>query len=206
MNKLLAVLAFLYLVIALIISGCSEQEPILPSDVSEKIINNLGYALAPTWLPQEYEYAGPFLNSITSDRAFTGETILQSYGNYASGEIEDSLVMSYPYPTLDTIPSPLLEITGLIPPEDAITETEINGNTAYLYRGSWSDETRRRVAKLEEPIDPEWDYDRSISIRFTVDVPDKGSIWVSISTIFPIEDIITQKDLIKIAESVTVME
>ena len=205
MNKLLAVLAFLYLVIALIISGCSEQEPILPSDVSEKIINNLGYALAPTWLPQEYEYAGPFLNSITSDRAFTGETILQSYGNYASAGIEDSLVMSYPYPTLDTIPSPLLEITGLIPPEDAITETEINGNTAYLYRGSWSDETRRRVAKLEEPIDPEWDYDRSISIRFTVDVPDKGSIRVSISTIFPVNDI-TQKDLLKIAESVTVIK
>ena len=30
--------------------------------------------------------------------------------------------MSYPYLTLDTIPLPFLEITGLIPPEDAITE------------------------------------------------------------------------------------
>jgi hypothetical protein len=132
MNKLLAVLAFLYLVIALTISGCSEKEPILPDDVAEKIINNFGYALAPAWLPAEYEYTGPFTNNVVTGRSITGEgrIMIQSYGNYASAGIKDSLVMSYPYLTLDTIPLPFLEITGLIPPEDAITETEINGNTA----------------------------------------------------------------------------
>jgi hypothetical protein len=99
----------------------------------------------------------------------------------------------------------LQEIVDLTPPEDAITETEINGNTAYLYQGGWSEETIRRIAKLEEPIDPEWDYEGKISIRFTIDIPDKGNIWISIGTIFSVEDI-TQKDLIKIAESVTVIE
>ena len=206
MNKLLVVFTLLLLVASISVSGCSEREPILPDEVVEKITNNLGYALAPTWLPEEYEYAGPFTNNVVTGRTFSGDGLMiQSYGNYASGGIEDSLVMSYPYPTLDTIPSTFLEITGLIPPEDAITKIEINGNTAYLYQGSWSDETRQRVAKLEEPIDPEWDYERSMSIRFTIDVPDEGSIWVSIGTIFSVEDI-TQKDLVKIARSVIVIE
>ena len=205
MKRLLTVVTLLFVVFTISLSGCLGKEPIIPDDIAEKIKTNLGYALAPTWLPEEYEYAGPFLNTITADRAFPGETMLQSYGNYASAGIEDSLVMSYPYPTLDTIPSAFLEITGLIPPEDAITKIEINGNTAYLYQGSWSDETRQRVAKLEEPIDPEWDYERSMSIRFTIDVPDEGSIWVSISTIFSVEDI-TQKDLVKIARSVIAIE
>ena len=205
MKRLLTVVTLLFVVFTISLSGCLGKEPIIPDDIAEKIKTNLGYALAPTWLPEEYEYAGPFLNTITADRAFPGETMLQSYGNYASAGIEDSLVMSYPYPTLDTIPSAFLEITGLIPPEDAITKIEINGNTAYLYQGSWSDETRQRVTKLEEPIDPEWDYERSISIRFTIDVPDEGSIWVSISTIFSVEDI-TQKDLVKIARSVIAIE
>jgi hypothetical protein len=205
MKRLLTVVTLLFVVFTISLSGCLGKEPIIPDDIAEKIKTNLGYALAPTWLPEEYEYAGPFLNTITADRAFPGETMLQSYGNYASAGIEDSLVMSYPYPTLDTIPSAFLEITGLIPPEDAITKIEINRNTAYLYQGSWSDETRQRVAKLEEPIDPEWDYERSMSIRFTIDVPDEGSIWVSISTIFSVEDI-TQKDLVKIARSVIAIE
>ena len=205
MKRLLTVVTLLFVVFTISLSSCLGKEPIIPDDIAEKIKTNLGYALAPTWLPEEYEYAGPFLNTITADRAFSGETMLQSYGNYASAGIEDSLVMSYPYPTLDTIPSAFLEITGLIPPEDAITKIEINRNTAYLYQGSWSDETRQRVAKLEEPIDPEWDYERSMSIRFTIDVPDEGSIWVSISTIFSVEDI-TQKDLVKIARSVIAIE
>ena len=205
MKRLLTVVTLLFVVFTISLSGCLGKEPIIPDDIAEKIKTNLGYALAPTWLPEEYEYAGPFLNTITADRAFSGETMLQSYGKNASGGIEDSLVMSYPYPTLDTIPSAFLEITGLIPPEDAITKIEINRNTAYLYQGSWSDETRQRVAKLEEPIDPEWDYERSMSIRFTIDVPDEGSIWVSISTIFSVEDI-TQKDLVKIARSVIAIE
>ena len=207
MKKLLAIITLLFVVVIISLSGCSEKEPILPDDVAEKIQNNFGYALAPAWLPEEYEYTGPFTNNVVTGRTFSDDGLMiQSYGNYTSGGIEDSLVMSYPYRTLDTIPSSFLEITGLIPPEDAITETEINGNTAYLYQGSWSDETRQRIAKLEESIDPEWDYERSMSIRFTIDVPDKGNIWVSISTIFSVEDNITQKDLIKIARSVIVIE
>lgn len=203
MKKLLTVLTCLFVVATISISGCSEKEPILPDDVSEKIIDNFGYALAPAWLPKGFEYAGPFPDNIVADKAFTGKMMLQSYGRDASAAIGNSLVMSYP--TTDIIPSAFQEMVGLIPPEDAITEIELNGNTAYFYRGNWSEETLGRVAKLEEPFDPKWDYERSIAIRFTINVPDEGSIWVSISTIFSVDDI-TQKDLIKIAKSVTVIE
>jgi hypothetical protein len=202
MKKLLTVFTFLFVVVTLLISGCSEREPILPDDVAEKIQDNLGYALAPAWLPEGYDYAGPFPNMITIDRAFTGNPMMQSYGK-DDATIEDILFMSYPLES--PIPLGLQEIVDLTSPEDAITETEINGNTAYLYQGGWSEETIRRIAKLEEPIDPEWDYEGKISIRFTIDIPDKGNIWISIGTIFSVEDI-TQKDLIKIAESVTVIE
>ena len=203
MKKLLTVVALYFVVLTILISGCSEREPILPDDVAEKIKENLGYALAPTWLPEGYEYAGPFPNSIMANRAFSSKPMLQGYGKNASAGIGDSLIMSYP--TEDTIPSAFQEMIGLIPPEDAITETEIDGNAAYFYQGNWSEETLKRVAKLEEPIDPDWDYERNISIRFTIDVPDEGNIWVSISTIFYVEDI-TQKDLVKIAESIIVIE
>ena len=203
MKILLTVITLFLIVTNILISGCLVKEPIIPDDVAEKITNNLGYALAPTWLPEEYEYGGPFPDSTVTGKAFTIESIIQCYGRYASAGIGDSLIMSYP--ATDTIPSAFLEMVGLIPPEEAITELEINGNIAYLYQGNWSEKTLGRVAKLEEPIDPEWDYERSIAIRFTVDVPDKGSIWISLSTIFSIENI-SQKDLVKIAESVVVIE
>lgn len=191
------------LVVVTSISGCVEREPILPDDAAEKIKSNLGYALAPAWLPEKYEYAGPFLDSVSGGEEFSGEIIYQIYGKDGSTAVGESLIVMYPAET--TIPLGFKEMVDLTPPENAITETEINGNTAYLYQGGWSEQTFERIAKLEEPIDPEWDYERKISIRFTIDVPDEGNIWVSIQTLFSVEDI-TQKDLIKIAESVTVIE
>lgn len=208
MKKLLTVFTLLLSAVTISVSGCSEKEPILPDEVAREIKNNLGYALAPAWLPKGYEYCGPYYtNKIVADRASTlkamQQPVLICYGKDASRAIGNSMIMSYP--TEDTIPSVFQEMVDLIPPEDAITETEINGNTAYLYQGNWSEETLGRVAKLEEPFDPEWDYDRSIAIRFLIDVPGEGNIWVSISTIFSVEDI-TQKDLVKIAKSVTVID
>ena len=53
MKRLLTVVTLLFVVFTISLSGCLGKEPIIPDDIAEKIKTNLGYALAPTWLPEE---------------------------------------------------------------------------------------------------------------------------------------------------------
>ena len=77
MLRLRIVILFLILcIIGLSFSACSPIEPILNSDIAEKVKDNFGYALAPTWMPEGFEYDGPFLDNLVSEnRVFTGQNI-----------------------------------------------------------------------------------------------------------------------------------
>ncbi|MFC2070266.1 hypothetical protein ACFLTB_03765 [Chloroflexota bacterium] len=205
MSRLRTAFVCICLIFITSLFACAPGEPMIPPDEAVIIKENLGYALAPTWMPEGFEYAGPFTGGTVSDRAFTKQVIFQNYSKIVSMEetAGSGLFMIYPLhaDTSDSVEKRL----GLEAPEDAISEIDINGTTAYLSHGSWSNETMRRVAQLVLPLNPEWDYDNGTSIRFTIDVPDEDRVWVSISTIFSI-GYVTDKDLIRIARSVVVVE
>lgn len=93
----------------------------------------------------------------------------------------------------------------LVPPKDAISEININNATGYLFHGGWSEDTLERIQGLELPINPEWDYEGNISIQFVVDTVEYGKVWVLLRTVSPTDEI-SEKELIKIAKSVAVVE
>ena len=209
----LIVLNLLILTFLAVIPACSPAEPILPGEIADTVRANMGYVLAPTWLPEGFEYSGPDIEHMNIEssganiKTFPGsQTMILGYHRVVSMQQMDNFLISYP--SSDTYPASsqkIQEILDLSPPDNAITEVTVNGRTALLYHGRWSDETLKRIQRLERPLDPEWDYEGSISVRFPIDVPGEGEIWVSISTVFTVVEL-TEDDLIRIAKSVVVVE
>jgi hypothetical protein len=184
-------------------SGCAPAEPLLPEETITQIKGRLGYALAPTWIPDGFEFESE-IASPDSSVGIAGTT--QAYLAYDNKDVVgemDLLLMIYPAPA--SVDSSFMEQIGVIKPEDAVSEIKINGDTAYLTRGGWTDETLRRISRIELPINPEWDYAGGYSIRFTIEVPDNERVWVRLFTLRP-TDRINEQDIVKIARSFVVIE
>lgn len=182
------------------VTACSPPAPVIPHDVVPKIQDNLGYALAPTWLPQGFTYNGPYADSSYAEQAFSGSEMVLGYKKSVSINSSAQLVLSYPATQTDPAAiSPIFR--DLATPDDATSRVEINGLAATLVRGTWSQDTMLRIQNLETPINPEWDYQGGFSITFAVEVPGKGPVWVHLFTVFP-TDAVTTDDLVRIAKSV----
>jgi hypothetical protein len=184
-------------------AACSSGEPALPPEAIERIRMTQGYVLAPTYLPKGFEFV-PLSDSplhITETTPFSSGMYV--YQKHVSKDATAEIVMSYPSYTGKY--SSLEERLGLEAPADGISEIDINGLTAYLFHGNWSTDTLRQIARAELPINPEWDYDGTISIRFAIDVPDNDRVWVDLRTVLPTDEV-TDKDLVSIARSVVVVE
>ncbi len=203
MLKLKIIAACLCLALAMPFTACTPDRPFLSSEAVQKTRLALGYALAPTYLPDGFDYAGdigntgsPPLNAISRLR------VQQVYLKEVPGGRTAYLLLIYP------LPAPVVdsydEQSGLETPQNAISLVQINGQTAYVIDGSWSAETLKSITQGEEIIDPEWDYDGNISIRFAVEVHGRDRVWLTASTVFPTDEV-TSEDLIKIARSVVVV-
>ena len=211
MFKLRSISIYLCLILSIFITACAPAEPVLPPDAVEKAKNVLGYALAPTYLPKEFDFLKTMPTIVAGNPPpSVGQrttTITQVYEKDVFGEIIVYISMSYPTDAGKTDSSFMehIGLLGLQVPEDAISEISINDMTAYLYHGCWSTDTLNRIARLELPINPEWDYDNYVSIRFAIDLPDNEIVWVRLATMRP-TDKVDADDLIKIASSVVVVE
>jgi hypothetical protein len=128
-------LLFLFTVLSCLclFSACAPAEPILPAEIAEKITANIGYVLAPTWLPEGFEYSPPATGNLASERLFTGDMVMVTYRRIVSMQRVDNLLMAYP--SSDTYPASFQKMFDLTPPEDAISEVTVNGKTALLYHG-----------------------------------------------------------------------
>ena len=125
------------------------------------------------------------------------------YTEYSPGQ---GPTLALTYPGTYGKSSPIMEQLGVIAPEDAISEILMNGETVFLFHGSWTEETLERIAHLTMPINPEWDYESNhISIKFTFSIPNGERIWIRLGTVFP-NDEVTEKDIIRIARSVVVVD
>ena len=201
MLRLRVALCFFF-VCATFLAACAG-EPILEPGHAEKIKEVLGYALAPTYLPKGFKYDPGIDNcdpvSIIGDTS----TVTQMYTKAVLGK--QSVWIGMMYPSIAGKSNFTMETLGLEVPEDAISEMDINGITAYLFHGNWSNDTINQIARAEVPDNPKWDYNNIISIRFAIDVPDYGRVWVSLRTVMPTDEV-NDKDLVRIARSVVVLK
>ncbi len=203
MSRLRTAFICTYLVLITSFFACAPGEPVLPSDAVEKIKVYLGYALAPTYLPGGFEYDEGIDNPNPVSKAMNISRAHLMYSKKVFGEETAYLAMIYPSTAPET--TSFEERIGAIVPEDAVSEIDINGATAYLTRGNWTQETLNRIARVELPINPEWDYEGGFTVRFTIEVPDNDRVWVILTTLRPTDEV-SDKDIIRIARSVMVVE
>lgn len=177
----------------------------------------LGYSLAPSYLPEDFEF---LRYDVLLDEMYTikpGDQVATplerlyasvDYRRFKNNAYHHIFIM-YPQSF-----SPSGE-DNFLPerfgpdwqrPEDTISEVKVNGETAYLVRGSWSGETLWALAtsdpKILETISPDWDYDIYLSLYFDFELSQDETISVMIQAVFYPADWITAKELVKIAESI----
>jgi len=215
-------LIFLFSVIGLSLFACSKAEsilppdsgdPILPSEIAQKIQSNIGYAIAPTWMLEGFEFRDPSIDDSLSYQPYSGQRIYQLYEVELTEEVI-GLIMSYPYSVPISVSFSVEDRLGIERPHDELSEVKINDNKAYLVKGTWTDETAIKIGRLEKPDNPEWDYEKCIAIMFTIEVPDgeRVGVRISVNTVFPlgadvdITDRVSDDDLIRIAKSVVVID
>ena len=205
----IALLLITFLLAGSVLTACTPREPVISPDFAEEIKEALGYALAPTYLPEGFELTkdGDRVDPIL----IWGETghFNLMYTKYSPSQ-GATLVLSYPETYGES--NPVMERLGVTVPEDAISEIRINGETAFLFHGNWTLETLVRISQLITPLNPEWDYESNhISIRFAFSIPGGEMIWVWLGTLWPGDEVttgdeVTEQDIIRIVESVVVVD
>jgi hypothetical protein len=195
-NKLTACLATLIVVPVILLAGCNSGTSQFPDELSE-VRDALGYGVAPTYLPDGFEF-----HSWKVDEPLSAALIYQSSTHL--------LLVSYPVTLSAGKESPLWENLGLDwqRPKDAVSQVEVDGQEAYLVRGGWSADTLNKLAKLDPGLRdhvPGWDYDSSLSLYFDYELPQGDSVGVRLATRRPAELIVTA-EMIKIAESFRSLE
>ena len=149
----------------LLSSACGGTLVPVPPPNLDGVEEALGYSLAPTNLPEGFEFVQyqllGFNESVFPSTLVPYASILyQRFKDYASHSISIMYPSTFPPPVSDNY---LLESLGLEwqRPDNAVSEVEVNGETAYLVRGSWSTETLRQLNKPDPELlaeyTPVWD-------------------------------------------------
>ncbi len=202
--RLGVLLLTVFLSVTLVVAGCSRS-PLLPPDVVKEVEEALGYALAPTHLPKGLEFNKGGVKEIPKSPEWPDipqlvEIIYSSSGDEPGGH---GMLVFYPTEWPRNIGGP----SGLETPEDAISEIDVNGRTAYLTRGMWSEEAWSSLTETGVlPADAEWDYGTITSLQFALDLPDGETIGVILAVTPDPAAWISDTELVRIAESVGVID
>lgn len=194
-----------------------ELDDVVSPPELDDVEETLGYSLAPRYLPEGFEFDQ---HDILRDEIVTikpdgqvGETLEKLYASVDYRRFKNNayhhIFIRYPQSFSPSGEDNFLpEIFGpdWQRPEDTISELKVNGETAYLIRGSWSGETLWELAhadpKMLQTISPYWDYDVYLSIYFDFELSPDETIGVIIQAVFYPADWITAQELVKIAESI----
>ena len=151
-----------------------------------KVSDELGYALAPTFLPQGFTLAGV---------SGAGSAFTQIYQR--TGAATRSIILAYPVEfSPDGASGPL----GWQRPEDALDELRLGDHPAYVMRGGWSDASIIAGPGLA-PNDAEWDYDKSLALFFSCATDDGDRIDLAIQALPGPVDWISVGEIVDIAHS-----
>jgi hypothetical protein len=189
--------------------GC-EQRILLPEYAIENIQSELEYVLAPTYLPPGFKFNPGNVGTESYLIDLENQQIVSLvYSSDTIGHENRLLRLLYPV-TFYPEGSSLMREFGLTRPEEAMSVISVNGRDAYLVFGNWDTDTLDEIASATIPTNPQWDYDAAITINFDFDVPAVGSVRVMLRTSsYPgedYEDWISQKAIIRIAESVVMVD
>lgn len=180
-------------------SQVTENVPALPSYAMEGIKEALGFVPAPTYLLKGMKFSRISMQEVPYSIINPLITLM-----YIDEELSNSLMLMYPteWP-LNVRSAP----QGLIVPEDAIKEITINEREAYLIKGSWPQEMwieRSETGSVN--IETEWDYDSILIVQFAIDLSDNYTIGIQLGTTRTSSTWISENQLIKIAESVELID
>lgn len=157
------------------------DENVLPA--IEEIIEDFGYAIQPTALPEGFMLAG-----VSS----TDEEVRQIYQN-----MDKNIIVAYP---IDFSPDTRTDPLGWERPEDATSSWQIGNQTAYLMIGGWSDASIIAGPALS-PDRAEWDYDKSLALFFTCRVDNGRDVGMAIQALPGPIDWIDGSEIVMIAQS-----
>lgn len=138
-----------------------DRDEDIPSAI-EEVIEDLGYALQPTVLPEGFALAG-----VSS----ANDEVRQIYQN-----AEKNIIVAYP---IEFSPDTRTDPLGWERPEDAVSNLQIGNQTAYLMIGGWSDASIIAGPALK-PDRAEWDYDKSVALFFSCLLDSGGSVGIAI--------------------------
>ena len=193
----------------LLVVACSPSLTLVPLPELDDVKEALGYSLAPTQLPEGFEFSNfqllesPKLPAPVFDE-FTASVIYSRFKDYAY----HSILITYPQSFSPLVSDNFIfEYLGLDwqRPDDAVSEVKLNGETAYLVRGSWSAETLDKLAHLDPDLTeytPGWDYDMYLSLYFDFELSTDEIVGVMIRALLYPTEWITEKEMLKIAESI----
>lgn len=159
-----------------------------PAPGVASVAQQLGYALAPTFLPQGFTLAGVS----GAGSASVTQMIYQQ-----AGAATRSIILAYPVEfSPDGASGPL----GWQRPDDALDELRLGDQAAYVMRGGWSDASIIAGPGLD-PKDAEWDYDKSLALFFSCATDDGDRIALAIQALPGPVDWISVSEIVDIAHS-----
>lgn len=158
-----------------------------PAPGVANVAQQLGYALAPTFLPQGFTLAGV--------SGAGSASVTQIYQQ--TGAATRSVIIAYPVEfSPDGASGPL----GWQRPDDALDELRLGDQAAYVMRGGWSDASIIAGPGLD-PKDAEWDYDKSLALFFSCATDGGDRIALAIQALPGPVDWISVSEIVDIAHS-----
>ena len=159
-----------------------DRDADIPSAI-EEVIEDLGYALQPTSLPDGFSLAGAHSDS---------DEVRQIYQN-----AEKNIIVAYP---IEFSPDIRTDTLGWERPEDAVNSVQIGDQTAYLMIGGWSDASIIAGPALR-PDKAEWDYDKSVALFFRCRADGGRNVGMAIQALPGPIDWIDASEIVMIAQS-----
>ncbi len=196
------------LVILLLSIGCSASLVEVPLPELDGVTEALGYSLAPTRMPEDFEFGRYDVTGIGVDSIAT-ISYRRLHPEWDYDFSYQQILIMYPLSFSSSISdNPLLEGIGLKwqRPDDAVSEVRVNGEKAHLVYGSWSADSLMMWVNPDleflATYTPEWDYDMYLNLYYDYKLPSGETVGVMIRAIFDPSEGITEKEMVKIAESI----
>ena len=160
----------------------AEDTGDIPQEIGE-VIDQLGFALQPSVLPDGFQLAGVSSNN---------NEIRQIYQSASN-----NIIIAYP---LEFSPDATSGPLGWERPEDAVNSLKIGDQTVYLMKGGWSDPSIIAGPALS-PDKAEWDYEKSLALFFTCRTDNGRNVDMAIQALPGPIDWIDAVQIVEIAQS-----
>jgi hypothetical protein len=207
-RRIICCISLIFTILTILMLSCNSEkseeadedilkETTIPSYAIKGIKESLGFVLTPIYLPKDTEFSRYSIQEVPGLQH--NPLVTLAYGN-------EEQVITFIYCT-EWPPDIWSAPDGLAVPEDAIKEISINGQEAYVIRGTWPHEMwQERSETGSVDLETEWEYESLLSVRFAIDIPynDPAGVFLGVGPFDP--NRIDEDQLIKIAESVEVIE